>query len=217
MLQYYDHVAQGLSTNSYAVLGMLALRPWTPYELTQQFLRSLTWCWPVSERQLYTEPERLVAAGLVKVKTAGNGPRARREYSIKPAGRKALKEWLATPTSAPRIFNEPLLRVLYADQGDKDDLLQALVGLREELLERFETGRARSVEYLEGTGPFPERAHLVAMFADLGQRLTSVIDEWAADSIREVSSWSSTRDLGLTEATKQTLARVVDAAHPATT
>jgi hypothetical protein len=71
------------------------------------------------------------------------------------------------------------------------------------------------MEYLEGTGPFPERAHLVAMFADLGQRLTSAIDDWAADSIREVSSWSTTKDLGLTERTKQTLARIVDAAHPA--
>lgn len=208
-------MTDGMSTNSYAVLGMLALRPWTPYELTQQFLRSLSWCWPVSERQLYTEPEKLVGLGLARVQSADHGARARRQYSITPAGRKALKEWLGTPTTAPRVFNEPLLRVLYADQGDQADLLQALVGLREEMLARFEVGRERSLEYLEERGPFPDRAHLIAIFADLGQRITTVIDEWASDSIREVKTWPSTKSLGMTSATRRTLKRVVDAAHPA--
>jgi DNA-binding PadR family transcriptional regulator len=206
---------EGLSTNSYAVLGMLALRSWTPYELTQQFLRSLTWCWPVSERALYGEPEKLVAAGLAKVRTAGTGTRSRREYSITPAGRKALREWLGTPTSAPKVFNEPLLRVLYADQGSKADFLQALQSLRESLVPQFDEGLLRTQEYLEGAGPFPERAHLVAIFADLGQRLTSAMDDWAADTIREVSTWDDTKDLGMTPSAERTFKRVAKAAHPA--
>jgi DNA-binding PadR family transcriptional regulator len=215
ILQYYHHMPEAMSTNSYAVLGMLALRSWTPYELTQQFLRSLAWCWPVSERSLYTEPEKLVAAGLAKVRTTGAAHRARREYSITEAGKKALREWLGTPTSPPRIFNEPLLRVLYADQGTKENLLQALASLRDGLVPQFEEGLTRTREYLDGTGPFPERAHLVALFADLGQRLTTAIDEWAADTAREVSTWHDTKDLGMTPSAKRTFRRVAKNAHPA--
>jgi DNA-binding PadR family transcriptional regulator len=204
-----------MSTNSYAVLGMLSLRPWTPYELTQQFMRSLAWCWPVSERLLYTEPEKLVEAGLAKVRKSGSGPRARREYSITAAGRKALREWLGTPTSAPKIFNEPLLRVLYADQGDKADFLQALASLREALVPIFDEGQIRVREYLEDEGPFPSRAHLVAAFADLGQRITTAIDEWAVDTMREASTWEDTKDLGMTPTARRTFERIAEAAHPA--
>jgi len=35
-----------LTTTSYAVLGLLAVRPWSSYELTQQMDRSLGRVWP---------------------------------------------------------------------------------------------------------------------------------------------------------------------------
>jgi hypothetical protein len=46
------------------VLGLLAVQPWTAYELTQQMRRSLHYLWPKSESLLYTEPKKLVDAGL---------------------------------------------------------------------------------------------------------------------------------------------------------
>ncbi len=214
-MQYYHPMSEAMSTSSYAVLGMLALRSWTPYELTQQFLRSLAWCWPASERSLYAEPERLVAAGLAKVRTSGSGPRARREYSITPSGKAALRAWLRTPTSPPRIFNEPLLRVLYADQGSKEEFLQALRSLRDGLVPHFEEGQIRAREYLDGEGPFPERAHLVALFSDLGLRIATAIDEWAAEAIREASTWEDTKGLGMTPTARRTFTKIAETAHPA--
>ena len=50
-----------LPTTSYAVLGLLALRSWTGYELVQQARRSLAFCWPKEDSVLYEEPRRLVA------------------------------------------------------------------------------------------------------------------------------------------------------------
>lgn len=194
-----------LSSNSYAVLGMLALRPWTPYELTQQFVRSLAYCWPVSERQLYTEPERLVAAGYAKARTTGKERRARREYTITAAGRAELRRWLTTAPAPPRTFNEPLLRVLFADQGEPADLVQALTALRADIHEQMRAGREQMLEYVEGRAPFPERTHLVAMFADLTDRIFRVIDDWAADASREVSKWPTTSGLGMTPTAKRQL------------
>src|SRR5688500_13601012 len=101
---------------------MLALRSWTGYELTQQMRRSLDYCWPKAESVLYDEPRRHVTLGLAKTSEEQKNGRTRVRYSITPRGRRALRAWLATPTSAPRLELEPMLRLLYADQGDVDDL-----------------------------------------------------------------------------------------------
>lgn len=51
------------TVSSYAILGLLALRPWTGYDLTRQATRSLRFAWPKSERLLYSEPKKLVELG----------------------------------------------------------------------------------------------------------------------------------------------------------
>ena len=57
-------VTESRSTTSYALLGLLALREWTTYELAKQVQRSIGWFWPRAERKLYEEPKRLVEARL---------------------------------------------------------------------------------------------------------------------------------------------------------
>jgi hypothetical protein len=47
-----------LTTTSYAILGLLNIKPWSAYELTQQAQRSLRYAWPKSESHLYAEPKR---------------------------------------------------------------------------------------------------------------------------------------------------------------
>ena len=46
-----------LTTTSYAILGLLSLRPWTTYELAQQMQRALGQFWPRAESKLYEEPK----------------------------------------------------------------------------------------------------------------------------------------------------------------
>ncbi len=207
-------VSDRLSSSSYAVLGMLAIRPWTPYELTQQFVRSLAYCWPVSERQLYTEPEKLVAAGFATARPIGPERRARREYSITAEGRAELARWLGTAPAPPRVFSEPLLRVLFADQGEPADLLLALTTLRADIRQQMHTGRAQMLEYLDGRAPFPERTHLVAMFADLTDRIFRVIDEWSDEALHEVAKWPTTNGLGMTRTAKRQLQAVTRPVDP---
>src|SRR5689334_13380547 len=92
-----------LPTTSYALLGLLRLRPHTAYDLTQQASRSLAFVWQTSESQLYEEPKRLVRLGLVAADEEPAGPRRTRTvYEITDAGRDALAAWLATPPSPPR-------------------------------------------------------------------------------------------------------------------
>ena len=86
-----------LTTTSHAVLGLLALKPWTTYELARQVQRSLGWFWPRAERKLYDEPKHLVAAGLATATAQQTGRRPRTMYAITAAGRKALRSWLGEP------------------------------------------------------------------------------------------------------------------------
>jgi len=201
-----------LSTTSYAVLGMLAVRPWSAYELTKQMRRSLAYCWPKAESVLYDEPKRLVRLGLAgaREERPGNGSRTRAVYAITKAGRAALREWLASEPAPPRFELEPLLRLLYADRGGKRDLLRAVAAARAWARAETERGLAQLEEYQTDGGPFPERLHIIVLFADLCARLIDAVEEWAAAAEAEILAWPRTNGLGATPATTQRLADVID-------
>jgi len=188
-----------LPTTAYAVLGMLALRSWTGYELTQQMRRSLDYCWPKADTVLYEEPRRLISLGLAKATEEQKNGRTRARYSITPKGRRALRAWLATPPSAPRLELEPMLRLLYADQGDVDDLLQAMTVFRAWAEERYEQGIRIFGEYLETGEPFPGRLHLNVLFGTFYAELFELIDRWTRLVEEEAASWPATKDVGMTE------------------
>lgn len=205
MLQYDARMVRPLSTTAYAVLGLLALRPMTAYELTQQMQRSLDYCWPTSERSLYDQPERLVDAGLAGV-TDDDG---RRRFAITPKGRAALRDWLAMPGAMPRFQNEPLLRALFADQGTLDDLRRVLDDVRRHVDARRRLGVEQLRTYLDGEGLFPERAHIVTLVGDLIARLLRSLDDWADDVEAFTAAWPTTQGLGLTPDLREHLEQIV--------
>src|SRR5258708_13545323 len=98
-----------LTTTSYAILGLLALRDQTTYELAKQMRRTVGYVWPRAERKLYDEPKRLVEAGYARAVKDMVGRRPRTTYSITPAGREALSHWLYTHVPAPPPASSPML------------------------------------------------------------------------------------------------------------
>ena len=115
-----------LTTTSYAVLSLLAIRPWAVYDLAKLMRRSLHYFWPRAESNLYAEPKRLVEAGYAEAHEEWTGERKRSVYSITESGRTALGEWLATPPAGQRLESEPHLRLLFANYGTKNDLLATI-------------------------------------------------------------------------------------------
>lgn len=209
-MQYDARMPRSLSTTAYAVLGMLALRPATPYELTQQMQRSLDYLWTTSERSLYDQPERLVAAGLAEVSIDGDGAGDRRRYAITPAGREALEAWLATEAATPRFQIESLLRVLFADQGEVDDLRSVLAGLREHVAARRRLGYDQMRTYLDDDGLFQERAHIVVLVGDLVARVLDLLDDWAAEVETLSTTWGTTSGIGLSPEVRDVLVALLE-------
>ena len=194
-----------LPITSYAILGMLALRPWSAYELAQQARRSLNLCWPTAESVLYQEPKRLVRLGLATAKRQTAGRRTRTVYAITEQGRQVLAEWLATPPGPPRLEVEAMLRLLFADQGSKEDLLDVIRTTRAWALARAPEGLAQVRGYLADGGPFPERLHLITLFGQFYIDLYALLASWADLAEAEISAWPRTSDLGVTDGTRALL------------
>src|SRR5215471_13786531 len=122
--------APTLTPTSYAILGLLALKPWTTYELAQQMDRALGQFWPRAQSKLYEEPKKLVAHGLARASSEVAGKRPRTVYTITPAGRRALAEWVPTSGAGPVLEFEQLIKVFFAEHGTKAELLATLAGVR---------------------------------------------------------------------------------------
>jgi DNA-binding PadR family transcriptional regulator len=201
-------VVRKLTATSYAILGLLGLRPWSAYELTKQVRRSLHFCWPRAETRIYQEPKNLVEQGLVKATTSSNGRRARTDYAITAKGRRALRSWLAEPSAPPRLESEALLRVFFAEHGTKESLLATLAQLEAQAVADRAQAVAQAGEYLAGRAPFPERAHILALFGRFTLDHTALLMDWARWARAEVERWP---DVGHAEMSPE-VARAFEAA-----
>lgn len=182
-------MAKELTTTSYAVLGLLAVRSWTTYELARQMGRGMGDFWPRATSKIYEEPKRLVAAGLARASRETVGRRPRTVYAITPEGRRALAAWLARPGAAPVLQFEQLVKVFLAEFGTRRDLLAGLAGLGEWREQRAAVGAAICREYLDGRGPFPERLPWLILAGGFLARFDHMVGEWAAWATATVESW----------------------------
>ena len=221
---------QRVSPTAYALLGMLSVRSWTGYELTHQLRRSLRFVWPSSEGHLYREQKRLIELGWATLTREPAGMRDRNRYTITPAGRAALRAWLATEPEEPRIEIEGLVRMFYGDQGSVEDMLRsidatrrksrlmldALLGFVDEYLEpdgplsmlEAGGGAGTSAPTFHGRPQFPERLHVVALVLQATTGILAETDQTLGAIADEVRRWPSTTDTAITPLTRARLERI---------
>jgi len=178
-----------LTSTSYAVLALLALQPWTTYQLARQMERSLGWIWPRAISRLYEEPKKLVAAGLASSRQEATGRRRSTVYSITAAGREALAAWLAEPGAGPLLECEALVKIAYADQGTRDGLLANLAALIDDTTAKLHFGEMIAGQYLEGRGPFQQRLPLSGLMWRFLWEYNATVLRWARWARAEVEAW----------------------------
>jgi PadR family transcriptional regulator AphA len=182
-------VVPQLTTTSYAVLSLLALRPWTTYELAKQMKRSLGWIWPRAESRLYEEPKKLVAAGLATSRSEPTGRRRSTVYSITPEGRQALAGWLAEPGAGPVLECEALVKIAYADLGTRDGVQANLAALIDNTTAKLRFGEMIARQYLDGLGPFQERLPISGLMWRFLWDYHLAVLRWARWAQAEVQAW----------------------------
>jgi PadR family transcriptional regulator, regulatory protein AphA len=181
--------APTLTTTSYAILGLLAVKPWTTHELVQQVERSLRRIWPRAASKLYEEPKKLVAHGYARATDDPVGRRPRTRYTITAKGRRALAAWLALPGDGPVLECEQLVKIHFADSGSKADVLANLEAARAWVLEENEENLATARAYLEGRGAFPERAALNQLSGRFLTEFYATVARWVHWASEIVATW----------------------------
>lgn len=181
--------APALTTTSYAILGLLAVRSWTTHELVQQVDRGMRRMWPRAQSKLYEEPKKLVAHGFAEAEDDPVGRRRRTRYSITKEGRAALALWLSTPGAGPQLEFEQLLKISFADHGTTADIRANLAATRSWVLEQNRVNLEAALSYRDGRSSFPERAALNQLVGRFLTDYYAMIAEWTSWAAGVVDRW----------------------------
>jgi DNA-binding PadR family transcriptional regulator len=146
-----------LTQTSIIVLGLLDLRgPSTPYDLKVLMAQSIGNFWSVPHSQLYAEPDRLLARGLVDMTQEETG-RRRKVYAINDAGRAAIAGWTADPPVGMGELRAPAILALFLG-ADPVEVARRNLELGEAKLAEYEEMAARFDATEPGLPPGPRLA-----------------------------------------------------------
>jgi DNA-binding PadR family transcriptional regulator len=177
------------TTTLYGVLGLLAVRPMSNYELAKHFDRSLGRLWPRARSKLFEAPKKLEALGLARATKGRVGLRPRTVYTITPKGRRALAAWLHEPGSGPELEFEQLLKVFFADHGTKEAAAANIEAARDWARTQIDEHIAVGRSYLEGAGTFQERFAVNQITGSFHARFALTVERWATWALGVVESW----------------------------
>lgn len=198
------------TTAAYALLGLLAVRPWTGYELTQQAQRSLRFIWPTSAAHLYREQKRLVTMGWVTAESEVVGRRPRTRYAITRSGRAALRRWAETEPAEPAFEVEGVVRAFFGDMAGVAPLEASMRSTAAKARASLDDMLGFAEEYLAGGGPFPDRIHVIAIAIEAVTELLGAVEDVFSRTANEVARWETTVGRGLDVQTRRRLERVLE-------
>lgn len=163
-----------------ALLGLLAHRPMSGYDLAKVFDSTLANVWSAKHSQIYPELTSMLEDGLVEVRAAGS--RRRKEYAITDRGREELMAWLTDSLPTRGIVrNDAMLRTFFLGVLPLEEGQALLRRERERHANRLADYLAeQAVEANPSggwTGPIPLEA---------GVRYERMMVEWAEWAIGEL-------------------------------
>jgi hypothetical protein len=132
-----------------------------------------------------------VEAGLVEAREEWNGHRRRTIYSITDGGRAALAEWLASHSARQRFECEALVKVLFAENGTRDDMLASIRALALDATDVIRHFLEIADRYAAGEGAYPWRFGLTGLSARLLMEQQAATLRWASWAEKVVAGWET--------------------------
>jgi DNA-binding PadR family transcriptional regulator len=169
-----------LSATGKVILGMLAARPRSGYEIKQLVDSSARFFWAASYGQIYPELKKLEKAGLITGGDSSTGARQRTTFELTAEGRRAAREWIEEPPEVLEMRDEGLLKLFFA--GAIDPKRAAEVARERATISRTKAAQLRAIaQQIERTGS-PEG---IDAEADAGSltvlRYGIEMSEWTAE------------------------------------
>ena len=168
---------------SYVVLVLVGRGGAGPHDLVRMMRAQGGLYWAAAESHWYAEPKRLERLGYLRSRKEPGRTTERTEYELTKHGVAALREWLKQPSPFPRIQHEAVVRVLAADLGSDEDVLESLSALEEEIATR----RVLVDEALERAKTLPHRERQLRLVHRLGSLLLDAHEQWLRDVRSELS------------------------------
>jgi hypothetical protein len=110
---------------------------------------------------------------------------------------------MTTPPRPPQLEFDAMQRLVFADQGSKQDLLATLDATSRQVDELLRDVMEQLRGYQADGGPFPERLHLIMLFSRFYVDYLFLLRHWTALAAREVADWPTTKNLGLIDGARQ--------------
>jgi DNA-binding PadR family transcriptional regulator len=177
-----------LTSMSYVVLALLARRPTSAYDLTQDIKTSMSQCMPRSSTLLYKEPKNLVAHGLASVETQMKGRQKRAVYSITDQGRVALADWFEQEPAPPVFESEAVVRLVLASTGRREDLLGALAALEDQVQALTRSNLAGFAGWFGRNPPTAEHLADLTLLSRLHVDMYALLSEWSRRAREEIAA-----------------------------
>ena len=202
-----------LTSTSYVVLALLARRPYSAYELTNEIKRSLHQCMPRSATLLYREPKNLVAHGYAVVDVQAKGLQKKAVYSITQAGRTALDAWFKRSATPPVFESEAVMRMTFGHLGAREDLIACLKELEAQVGDLAENNVSAMAGWFERFPPPTEHLADLAVLSRLYLDFYALLVEWSRWAREQIAArpeeWTAEAEAEITK----TLQSLLDQAH----
>jgi DNA-binding PadR family transcriptional regulator len=107
-----------LSATGKVILGMLAAKPRSGYEIKQLVDNSARFFWAASYGQIYPELKKLEKEGLITGDDSSRGARQSTTFKLTAAGKRAARDWIDGPPQVFELRDEGLLELFFAGSID---------------------------------------------------------------------------------------------------
>ena len=178
----FKHSRNGLRE---AILGLLAIRPMTGYDLSRSYRRALQQVWYAPLGQVYPTLRKMRRDGLLRVSVKVQRHRPNRKiYTLTAEGRKLLVLWLSQTVALPRMHHEfihKLFQLGHVEAAGRGELVEVYI----KRCQGWAMDLRRAEAMLEPSlkGPNAENA----WFQLLSLRHLRRIVECEADSARQIA------------------------------
>jgi PadR family transcriptional regulator, regulatory protein AphA len=178
-------MSRELTPLSYVVLALVGRDGAAPHDLVRMARGGQRLYYAGAASKIYEQPKRLERLGYLSAEKRPGKTRERTYYTLTEKGLAALREWLAEPSSFPRIQTEAVARVLASDLAEDERVVaESLQALREEIAELS----AGVDEDESRASSMPHRERQLKLVRSLGRRLLQAHLDWIDEVERELGA-----------------------------
>lgn len=175
-------MSSSLRPLSHPVMALVGRGGTSGPELVEMATGAAPLFWSGGGSHVLREARRLARDGYLSARTKPAKTRPRTIFELTAQGHEAMREWLAAPSTYPRIQHEAAIRLFASDLGDTEAMLASLRALRDQLPQLT----ALCDLYEERAQAIPHRTRAIVLELSLARRLIQAHRDWIDEVEREL-------------------------------